>query len=69
MMQTTEIPIERMICGGCAGTVRYALANVPGVLHAHVRVGMATVLYDEAHTNDHALRGIITQAGYLPVVA
>jgi copper chaperone CopZ len=69
MMRTIEIPIEGMTCGGCAGTVHYALARTPGVVHAHVEVGAATVLYDPAHTNDQAIRGVIAQAGYLPVVA
>lgn len=68
MMRTIAIPINGMTCGGCAGTVRYALAKVAGVVHAHVEVGAATIMYDPAHTNDEALRGVITQAGFEPVI-
>jgi copper chaperone CopZ len=55
-----------MICGGCAGTVRYMLEDVPGVVHAHVNVGTATVTYDPLHATDAMLQNAVLRAGFVP---
>ena len=65
-MQTVEITIEGMVCGACAGTLRFALVDVPGVVYVHVQVGKASILFDPLLTSDAVLRRTIIQAGYLP---
>ena len=67
MMRSVQIPINGMVCGGCAGTVRYALAQLRGVVHTHVKIGTAMVMYDPGRTNNGALCRAIALAGYEPV--
>lgn len=65
-MLTTAISIGGMVCGGCTGIVRYMLEEVPGVLHARVDVGAATVTYDPALTTDSMLQNAVLRAGFVP---
>jgi copper chaperone len=68
-MTSLTIPIGGMSCGGCVAGVKAALATIPGVAEADVRVGEAKVQYDPARTNPDALRDAITRAGYVPAVS
>jgi len=68
-MVTTEIAISGISCGGCVSSVRRVLVKLPGVAHAQVQVGAASVRYDPALTNDAALLGAITLAGFAPAIA
>ena len=45
-MQTLNIPITGMSCGGCVENVRTALSSISGVTDAQVKVGAATVTFD-----------------------
>ena len=48
-MQTTTVPAEGLVCGGCANSVKKALLAVPGVSDVTVEVGekRVTVSHDE----------------------
>ncbi|MGH7726156.1 MAG: heavy metal translocating P-type ATPase, partial [Candidatus Eiseniibacteriota bacterium] len=63
--ETTILPIRGMTCAGCVGTVRHALATVPGVLSAEVNLATeeATVVAAPGTPVD-ALRRAVSEAGY-----
>lgn len=52
-----------MSCEHCVGAVRDALLAVPGVRHAHVRIGHAEVETD-AEVRRDALATAIDELGY-----
>ena len=68
-MQTLNIPITGMSCGGCVENVRTALSSISGVTDAQVKVGAATVTFDPARTSPEVLRGAILKAGYSPAAS
>ena len=68
-MSSLTIPITGMSCGGCVNNVQSALAKVPGVIEAQVKVGSATISYDPARTSPEVLRGAVAQAGYAVAAA
>lgn len=65
-MQTLQLEISGMTCGGCTNRVTKALNDVKGVekvivsLTAH----QATVQYDEKLTNPEHLKSAVKVAGY-----
>ena len=65
-MQTLQLQISGMTCGGCTNSVTKALNDVNGVdkvivsLTAH----QATVQYDEKLTSPEQLRLAVNEAGY-----
>lgn len=60
--QTMEI--GGMTCGSCMGRVKQALTALPGVTVDAMRVGQATVTFDEAATSAAAIQQAIEGAGY-----
>jgi P-type Cu+ transporter len=73
-LRTVEVPVGGMDCGGCANTVRAALAALPGVQRVEVFLAgeRAEVAFDPARTDLDAIRAAVRQAGYacpLPAAA
>lgn len=63
----SEIKVSGMTCGACAVSVKSALTKVKGVKSAEVssdEKGLATVVYDDAQTNDQQLREAINKTGF-----
>jgi copper chaperone CopZ len=65
-MQTEQIKISGMTCGGCTSAVTRALQAIAGVSDVKVSLspGEATVQYDESVTSPHQLKAAVTGAGY-----
>lgn len=65
-METVNLRIGGMTCGGCVASVSRVLRAVPGVSSAEVTLtpGTATVIFDAALTNVPALRVAIEEAGF-----
>lgn len=67
-MQTREIPIEGMTCHHCAMTVRKELEKIAGVQVHDVKIGSATITFDEAEIPLTRIAETIQNAGYSPLV-
>ena len=65
-LETTEVPVQGMDCGGCVNTVRRAISDLPGVHTVEVFLAgeRAEVAFDPARTNLDAIRDAVRQAGY-----
>ncbi len=63
-MTQQTIDIGGMTCGGCVSRVRAALTALPGVTIDTMRVGQATVSFDEDTTDASTVAQAITDAGY-----
>ena len=65
-MTTVTLKVEGMSCGGCVASVTRVLRALPGVSDATVslQAGTAQVSFDEARTDQTALRAAIEGAGY-----
>jgi copper chaperone len=65
-METINLKVQGMTCGGCVASVTRVLKATPGVADAVVRLDArdATVTYDPARTGPDALRSAIENAGY-----
>ena len=65
-MQTEQIKVSGMTCGGCTSNVIKALQTVKGVNNVNVSLAdnIATVQYDEQSTSVEHLKSVIKQAGY-----
>jgi len=65
-MQTQQMNVTGMTCGGCVGKVTRALNEVTGVRDAKVSLptGDASVEYDERVTSPEQLRAAVRHAGY-----
>ena len=65
-MQTEQIKVSGMTCGGCTSNVIKALQTVKGVNNVNVSLAdnIATVQYDENLTSVEHLKSAIKQAGY-----
>lgn len=63
-MTQQTIDIGGMTCGHCLSRVRAALAALPGVTIDAMRVGQATVSFDETTVGDARIAQAITDAGY-----
>jgi copper chaperone len=60
----TELTISGMTCDHCIRAVDDALRKVPGVTHADVRIGSASVRFDETRTSTAVLTAAVRAAGY-----
>lgn len=58
------IEIGGMTCGHCVMAVKNALAEVEGVTAEEVRVGRATVSFDESAVTAESIAEKIRDAGY-----
>lgn len=65
-MQTEQIKITGMTCGGCSGNVTKALKAISGVSDVTVSLsdGKTTVQYDENLTSPDQLKSAVIEAGY-----
>lgn len=65
-MQTEQIKVTGMTCGGCSSNVTKALRAVNGVDDVIVSLSdaNATVQYDEKLTSPEQLKSAIKEAGY-----
>ncbi len=65
-MQTEQIHVKGMTCGGCVKNVSHALRTVVGVgaVTVSLEEGEATVQYDESVTSPARLRTAVSDAGY-----
>lgn len=65
-MQTEQIQVSGMTCGGCANNVTRALKAVRGVSEVNVSLsaGEATVQYDDRQTSPDQLKAAVRDAGY-----
>lgn len=65
-MQTQQLKVTGMTCGGCVGKVTRALNEVKGVHDAKVSLptGEASVEYDERLTSPDQLEAAVQRAGY-----
>ena len=65
-MQTAQIKVEGMTCGGCVASVKRALQQVEGVANVEVSLAeaQARVQYDPARVNESQLRSAIEDAGF-----
>ncbi|MBI0331045.1 heavy metal translocating P-type ATPase [Burkholderia plantarii] len=63
--KTTELSIEGMTCGGCARRVERTLAEIPGVVAAHVDLGAkAASVASLPDVDAETLADAVTAAGY-----
>ena len=63
-MKQQKLEVSGMSCGHCVGAVRQALAAVPGVKVEDVRIGSASVSFDESTTTVGDLVDAVSDAGY-----
>lgn len=63
-MTQQVIEIGGMTCGHCMSRVREALVAVSGVTVDRMKVGQATVSFDETVTDPAAIAQAIEDAGY-----
>lgn len=63
-MTQQTIEIGGMTCGHCLSRVRAALTALPGVTIDTMRVGQATVSFDESTIDGDAIARAISDAGY-----
>jgi copper chaperone len=60
-MANLILTVDGMTCGGCANSIKKALAGVPGV--AEVEVDLVSVQHD-GNADEGALRSAIENAGF-----
>ena len=65
-MQTVQLIVTGMTCGGCTSSVTKALKAVNGVIDVTVSLtnAKATVQYDENLTSSKQLKSAVIEAGY-----
>ena len=63
-MTTKEIKIEGMSCGHCEMAVRKELSKLDNVKVKNVKIGQATVEYDENKVKEDMLFNAVEEAGY-----
>ncbi|MEP6678556.1 MAG: heavy metal-associated domain-containing protein [Betaproteobacteria bacterium] len=65
-METVNLNVDGMTCGGCVASVTRVLKATPGVSDAVVELAAkrATVTFDPAQTSVPALKAAVGDAGY-----
>jgi copper chaperone len=63
-MTTQSLTIGGMSCGHCVMAVRRALESVEGVTVDEVRIGQATVQFDESAVQADVVAEAVRDAGY-----
>lgn len=63
-MAKQTLEIGGMTCGHCLMSVKNALSEIEGVTLEDVRIGKATVDYDETKVAPDAIADAIRDAGY-----
>ena len=68
-METVNLSIQGMHCGGCAAKVSTALKALPGTKVEEVAVGSARISFDPHITSASALIGAVNNLGFKAVTA
>ena len=68
-METVNLSIQGMHCGGCASKVSNALKSVPGTNVEEVTVGSARVSFDPRKTSTAALIDVVDHLGFRATAA
>lgn len=65
-MQTVQINIQGMTCGGCANSIHRVLIDIQGVskVTVHWQDGYAVVDFNSQQTNPNSLINAIEEAGF-----
>lgn len=63
-MKQVKLSVSGMSCGHCVQAVRQALGAVPGVRVEDVRIGSASVTFDEGKATVGDLVDAVSHAGY-----
>lgn len=65
-MNTIQLSITGMTCGGCVNSVQNVLAALPGVQSVHVTLnpGQADVVYDTTRITPDELIQAVIDAGF-----
>lgn len=63
-MKTQSLTIGGMSCGHCVMSVRRALESIDGVTVDEVRIGQATVQFDESGVSADVVAEAVRDAGY-----
>jgi copper chaperone CopZ len=63
-MVQKELVIEGMSCQHCVMAVKQHLARIPSLVVNDVKVGAASVTFDESKTTDEKIATAIAEAGY-----
>lgn len=66
-----EIKVEGMTCEGCVNKVKTSLEKIEGVKSAEVSLAksVAVVTYDDAKTNETALKSAVNSTGFKAIEA
>ena len=68
-METIDLSIQGMHCGGCTARVSTALKSVPGTTVEAVAVGSARVSFDPQKTSATALIAAVDHLGFKATTA
>lgn len=63
-MVQRELVIEGMSCQHCVMAVQQQLARIPSLVIKEVKIGVASVTFDESKTTDGRIAEAIAEAGY-----
>jgi copper chaperone len=63
-MTTKEIYIEGMNCNHCVMAVKKELSKIQGLQIKEVRIGSATLEYDESTVSPSKIKEAVEEAGY-----
>lgn len=63
-MTNLDLSIQGMSCGHCVKAVQQALAPLSGITRAEVKVGSATIAFDESVVSKEAIVKAIQEEGY-----
>ncbi len=63
-MTTKDIRIEGMNCNHCVMAVKKELSKIPGLQVKDVRIGSASVEYDEKTVRPEKIKEAVEEAGY-----
>lgn len=63
-MKSVKLDVSGMSCGHCVHAVREALGAIPGVHVDEVRIGSASVTFDEGTVTVGAIVDAVGDAGY-----
>lgn len=63
-MTNLSLSIQGMSCGHCVKAVQQALAPLAGISQAEIKVGSATLAFDETLVSREAIVKAIQEEGY-----
>lgn len=65
-MEQVVVNVQGMTCGGCVASVTKAIKRLDGVEQANVSLEskVASVIYDDAKTNEAEIKQAVRDAGY-----